>query len=341
MRTKHLLAVAPIAVALAVAAAFAQPSSARTAGGSLTGAGSTFVYPLVSQWINAYKSARITYGPIGSGGGIAAITGRTVDFGASDAPLSKDQFAAAKGVVQIPWALSATSIPYNVSGVGYGLRLSGHVLADIFLGKIKRWNDKKIATLNPGTKLPSTKITPIYRSDASGTTFNFTDYLSRVSPDFKNRVGRGTQVRFPTGEGGKGSSGVAGVLSRTDGGITYVDVAYSLKNHFRVAKIQNKAGKFQLPGLRGIKAASATVTSVRPNNFISVVDPPRSQPLAYPICTFTYVIVPMKTKKAKDLQKFVGWAITKGQSFGTKLLFVPLPKVVVAADQRSLARLHS
>jgi phosphate transport system substrate-binding protein len=341
LTSRRLIPVAALVVVLSAAAVFAQASPARQNGASLSGAGSTFVYPLISAWTQAYKGAKINYSPIGSGGGIAAITSRAVDFGASDAPLSGDQFAAAKGVVQIPWALSATSVPYNVKGVSYGLKLSGHVLADIFLGKIKKWNDKQIAKLNVGVKLPGTKITPVYRSDASGTTFNFTDYLSRVSSDWKSKVGRGTQVRFPTGEGGKGSSGVSGVLSRTDGAITYVDVAYSLKNHFTIAKIQNRAGRFQLPGLRGIKAAEATITKVPSNGFLSVVNPPKSQKLAYPICTFTYAIVPLKTKKAKDLQSFLSWAVTKGQGYGTKLLFQPLPKVVVAYNQKTIKRLHS
>jgi phosphate transport system substrate-binding protein len=334
---KTVIAVALAVATLAFGASFA---AAGSAGGSLKGAGSTFVFPLVSQWQANYKGAQITYGSVGSGAGIAAITARTVDFGASDAPLTKDQLSACKGCLQIPWALSATSIPYNVPGVSYGLKLTGGILANIYLGHIKSWNDKRIKKINPGVKLPKLKITPVYRSDASGTSFNFTDYLSRVSREWKNKVGTGTQPNFPTGVGGRGSSGLAGVVSRTDGAIGYVDVAYSLKNKFKVAKIQNKAGKFALPGMRGIAAAAKTITKVPKNGFISVVNPPKTQAKAYPICTFTYVIVPVKANKASTLKRFISWAISSGQSYGTKLLFYPLPKIVRAADKQMIRRIH-
>jgi phosphate transport system substrate-binding protein len=333
-------AIATLAIALAGGASFANASSTGETA-SLTGAGSTFVFPLVSKWMSKYRNARITYGAIGSGGGIAAISGRTVDFGASDAPLTPDQASGCRSCVQIPWALSATSIPYNVPGVSYGLKLTGPILADIYLGKIKNWDDRRIKQLNPGVKLPHLKVVPVYRSDASGTSFNFTDYLSRVSSEWKRKVGRGTQPAFPKGIGAKGSSGVSGTLSHTDGAITYVDIAYSLKNHFKVAKIKNSAGKFQLPGLRGIGAAAATVTRVPSNNAISIVNPPASKPTAYPICTFTWVIVPKKTKKASDLKRFIGWAVTSGQRYGQPLLFYPLPKVVVRADQKTLKQIHT
>jgi phosphate transport system substrate-binding protein len=328
-------------LAVAVLAFGASFAAARSTGGSLKGAGSTFVFPLVSQWQANYKGAQITYGSVGSGAGIAAITARTVDFGASDAPLSKDQASACKGCEQIPWALSATSIPYHVPGVSYGLKLTGKILANIYLGHVTHWNDAAIKQLNPGVNLPNLKITPVYRSDASGTSFNFTDYLSRVSPEWQSKVGVGAQPNFPTGVGGRGSSGLAGIVSRTDGAIGYVDIAYSLKNGFKVAKIQNKAGKFQLPGLRGIAAAAATISKVASNGFISVVNPPKSQQLAYPICTFTYVIVPLKANKAATLKQFIGWAVSSGQSFGPPLRFYPLPKIVRTADTKMIRRIHS
>ncbi len=246
MSRRTVIAAAIAAASLVFGASFAAASST---GGSLKGAGSTFVFPLVSQWQANYKNAQITYGSVGSGAGIAAITGRTVDFGASDAPLTKDQASACKGCQEIPWALSSTSIPYHVPGVAYGLKLTGKILANIYLGHITKWNASAIKKINPGVSLPDLKITPVYRSDGSGTSWNFTDYLSRVSPEWKSKVGVGTQPNFPTGIGGKGSSGLAGVVSRTDGAIGYVDEAYSLKNGFKVAKIQNTAGKFQLPGL--------------------------------------------------------------------------------------------
>src|SRR5256714_12500338 len=332
---------AAVALVLAFGTSFAAASANRAAKATLNGAGSTFVVPLVSKWQGAYKQATVNYSGIGSGGGIAAITARTVDFGASDAPLSRDQFASAKGVVQIPWALSATSLPYNVNGGPVGLHLSGSVVADIFLGKIKFWDNKRIKALNPHKKLPHEKVVPIYRSDASGTSFNFTDYLSHVSPDWASRVGTGTQVRFPAGVGAKGSSGVSGVLSRTSGGITYVDVEYSILHHFNYAFVKNRAGRFLQPTLVSIKAAAAGVRKIRSDNGISIVDRGKSQPKAYPISTFTWTIVPVKTKKAKDLKKFISWAITKGQSFGPKLLFVPIPKPVLLRDKQTLNKVHS
>jgi phosphate transport system substrate-binding protein len=331
------------AVAIAVASLVlgASLAAASSTGGSLKGAGSSFVFPLVSQWQANYKGAQITYGSVGSGAGIAAITARTVDFGASDAPLTKDQAGACHGCQQIPWALSATSIPYNIPGVGYGLKLTGPVLAAIYLGKITHWNDSRITNLNTGLKLPNLKITPVYRSDGSGTSWNFTDYLSSVSRAWKSKVGIGTQPNFPTGIGGRGSSGVSSVVSRTDGGIGYVDVAYSLKNGLKFAKVRNRAGKFQLPGLRGIAAAAATITKVPRSGELSIVNPPKAKKLAYPICTFTYVIVPLKSSKAATLKQFVSWAITSGQKYGPPLKFYPLPKLVQNADRAFVRKIHS
>jgi len=338
-----LLALAAAASLAAVTAAGA--SSAKRSDANLTGAGSTFVSKLVNTWIPKVQSdlgIKVTYGPIGSGGGINAITNRTVDFGASDAPLTPDQFAACHGCSQIPWALSATSIPYHLEGVTKRLHLTGKVLADIFLGKISRWNDPRLTKINPGAKLPSQQITVIHRSDGSGTTYNLSDYLSKVSPEWKSRVGRGTALNWPTGVGARGSSGVSAALSETNGGITYVDIAFSLANHFKFAAVQNRAGKFQIPGLNAIKAAGATILRVAPDNGgISIVDPAKRVPLAYPICTFTYVIVPKQTSKAADLKRFIKWALTKGQADGPKLLFSPLPKVVLKASLKTIALVHS
>jgi len=341
----------PLAVlAAAVVAAFAatsgaNASSSQASAGELTGAGSTFVSKLVNTWIPKVQSdlgIKVTYGPIGSGGGINAITGRTVDFGASDAPLTPDQFALCHGCVQIPWALSATSIPYHLEGLTKRLHLTGSILADIFLGKITRWNDPRLMKINKGASLPNQQITVIHRSDGSGTTYNISDYLSKVSPEWKSKVGRGTSLNWPTGVAARGSSGVSGALSQTNGGITYVDVAFSLANHFKFAAVQNRAGKFQIPGLNAIKAAGSTILRVAPGNGgISIVDAAKRQPLAYPICTFTYVIVPKQTSKAADLKKFVRWALTKGQTDGPKLLFSPLPGVVLKASLKTIAQVHS
>jgi phosphate transport system substrate-binding protein len=335
-----LAAAAALVVASVAGSAQAKPNATE-----LTGAGSTFVSKLVQSWVPKVDSAlgiKVTYGPIGSGGGIAQITNRTVDFGASDAPLTPDQFAACKGCVQIPWALSATSVPYRLDGGPNRIRLDGPTLANIFLGKIKKWNDAAIKKLNKGKSIPATDITVIHRSDGSGTTYNFTDYLSSVSKEWKSKVGKGTAVDWPTGVGGRGSSGVSAALTQTNGGISYVDVAFSLSNHFKFASVKNRAGVFALPGLTGIKAAAATINRVAPDNGgISIVNPSKKQKLAYPICTFTYVIIPKQTSKAAELKRFVNWALTKGQADGPKLLFVPIPKVVLKASVKTLALIHA
>jgi phosphate transport system substrate-binding protein len=338
-RTLAVLAATGAALALTTGA------GAKSTAGSLTGAGSSFVAPLVSAWTPKVESAfslKVTYGPIGSGGGINAITNRTVDFGASDAPLTPDQFAACKGCVQIPWALSATSIAYRGDGIPDHIRLDGNAVAGIFLGEIKKWNDPALRKLNKGKVLPDLNITVIHRSDNSGTTYNLTEYLNSVSRQWKSDVGKGVAVDWPSGVGARGSSGVSAALSQTNGGITYVDVAYSLKNHFKIAAVRNRAGVFQLPGLRAIKAAGATILRVAPNNGgISIVNPAKRQPLAYPICTFTYVILPTKTSKSQELKQFVRWAVTKGQTSGPKLLFSPLPKVVQKASLKTLDSVRS
>jgi phosphate transport system substrate-binding protein len=342
---KLTISAALLAAFALVVSAGAGASRSKASAGELTGAGSTFVSKLVQAWVPKVDSQlglKVTYGPIGSGGGIAQITNRTVDFGASDAPLSPDQFVACKGCVQIPWALSATSIPYRLDGGPNRVRLNGPVLADIFLGKITTWNDPAIRKLNKGRSIPDTAITVIHRSDGSGTTYNFSDYLSRVSGEWKSKVGRGTAVNWPTGVGGRGSSGVSAALTQTNGGITYVDVAFSLANHFKFAAIQNRAGVFALPGLKGIAAAARTINRVAPDNGgISIVNPAKSEPLAYPICTFTYVIIPKQTAKAADLKKFVRWALTTGQTDGPKLLFQPIPKVVLKASLKTLNLVHT
>jgi phosphate transport system substrate-binding protein len=332
---------AGLVVALTAAVAAGAKSSATT----LTGAGSTFVSPLVSLWSADYAAktgVQIAYSPVGSGAGIAAITARQVDFGASDAPLSPDQVAACNGCVQIPWALSATSIIYNLSGVPNNLHLTGQVLARIYLGQIKKWNDPAIKGLNPKVALPSTDITPVYRSDNSGTTYNFTDYLSVVSPDWKSKIGRGVNANWPAGQGGRGSSGVAGVVANTQGAVGYVDVAFALKNQLKFMSMRNASGAFTTPGLRGINAAASTVKTVPASGEMHIVNPPKADRLAYPICTFTYVIVPAKSGKAADLRRFLFYAVspTQGQKQGPKLLFAPLPKVVLVAAEKTLKKIQ-
>ena len=340
-KTITLICVLGVAGAM-ILASVAASAQAKSNASEITGAGSTFVSKLVQAWTPAVDSGlgiKITYGPIGSGGGINAITSRTVDFGASDAPLTPDQFAACKGCVQIPWALSATSIAYRGDALPNHLRLTGPVVAGIFLGRIKKWNDPAIKKLNKSKALPDLDITIIHRSDPSGTTYNLTEYLNSVSRTWKSGPGKGVAVNWPTGIGARGSAGVSAALSQTNGGITYVDVAFSLANHFKFAAVQNRAGVFQLPGLRGIQAAGKTILRVAPNNGgISIVNPSKRQKAAYPICTFTYVIVAKQSSKAADLRKFIRWAITTGQNrqYTAKLLFSPLPPVVQKAAIKTL-----
>jgi len=331
------------AMTLAAVAGQAQASSGATRDTRLVGTGATFPFPIISKWIPEVDKAYgigITYSPTGSGAGIAGITARTVDFGASDAPLSNQQLADCKGCVVIPWALAAVSIPYNLPGLDGRVRLNGATLANIYLGSITSWNDPAIRKLNPKLSLPDTKITPVYRSDSSGTTFAYTAYLSAVSGQFSRRVGNNTSVNFPTGVGARGSSGVAGVVKNTPGALTYVDAAYSIQNKLQFAMIQNRAGRFTTPGLRGItQAVSQLPKRITSPAQLRIVDPPRSAgPLAYPITTFTYVILPTSSAKAVELRKFVYWAVTQGQKLGPPLFFAPLPTSVKAYAYRELAK---
>jgi phosphate transport system substrate-binding protein len=334
------------AALLAVGAIAAVSAGAKSTDGRLTGAGSSFVSPLVSLWASDYASktgTQIAYSPVGSGAGIAAITARQVDFGASDAPLTSDQFKSCNGCVQIPWALSATAIIYNLPNVPNNLHITGAVVANIYLGKITKWDDPAIKALNPKVSLPSTSITPVHRADNSGTTYNFTDYLSKVSPAWKSKLGVGVNAAWPGGQGGSGSRGVAGIVSNTQGAIGYVDVAFALTNKLKFMSVKNNAGKYTTPGLRGIVAAAATVSSVPANGEVHIVNPPKGDPLAYPICTFTYVIAPTKSSKAADLRRFIFYAVnpTQGQKLGPKLLFAPLPKVVLVFSEKTLKKVQS
>jgi phosphate transport system substrate-binding protein len=316
-------------------------SSGASSGGPITGAGSTFVAPLMSKWQSDYASKTgdtVTYGAIGSGGGIEQITARTVDFGASDAPLSADQLSACKGCIQLPWSLGAVVPAYNLSGAPSNIHLTGSVLADMYLGKITAWNDPEIAKLNPGVNLPSTKVTPVYRSDGSGDTYAFVDYLSAVSPEFKSKVGVGTEVKFPTGTGASGSDGVAASVSKTDGAVGYLTIAYVNSNGFDYALLQNAAGNYPKASIPAINAAAASAQSVPPEG-VSIVDPPASAKNAWPDSTFTYVILPTSSDKADALKSFVNYAIGPGQEFAEGLGYGTLPKQVIADDKAALNKI--
>jgi phosphate transport system substrate-binding protein len=331
-----------LAVVLAVAAAGCGggPSSGGTAasgGGTsaLVGAGSTLVAPLVASWQGDYGNAHdvtIAYGAIGSGGGIAQLTARTVDFAGSDASLTPDQEDACGGCVMIPWALAATTIAYDLPGVSRRLRLSGPVLGEIYLGEVERWDDPRIAALNPGVALPSRSIQVVYRSDPSGDTFAFTDYLSKTSPAWRAKEGTATAVQWPTGTGGRGNAGVAGLISQTPGAIGYVAIAQAIGSRLGYALVRNRAGNFPVPDTTTI-AAAAAAARFAPDNSTSIVDPPASAPEAYPISTFTYAIVRKDSSKLSALKSFLDFAVTKGQRYATALSFAPLPARVVSKDE--------
>lgn len=331
--------------AFALSACGGSSNASTGSGGSsakdpVTGAGSTFIAPLMSKWQADYSSRTgntVTYGAIGSGGGIEQITNRTVDFGASDAPLTPDQMKAAHGVIQIPWSLGAVVPAYNLKGAPDNIKLTGPVLAEMFLGKIKAWNDPQIAKLNPGVKLPATKITPVYRTDGSGDTYAFTDYLSKVSPRWTSQVGVSTQVKFPTGIGADGSSGEAAAITSSDGAIGYLTLAYVSSSGTDYALLRNAAGRYPKASVSSIDAAAATVRSVPPGG-VSITDPPASAPKAWPDATFTYVIVPTQAPKGAALKSFIAYALGPGQSFANDLGYGTLPQQVVADDKATLQK---
>jgi phosphate transport system substrate-binding protein len=342
------LAVTAVAAVAALTAAQATGGREAKASEQLVGAGATFPSPLISQWVKDYPpktGVNIVYQPIGSGGGIAAITNKTVDFGASDAPLSPDQFKACGDCLQIPWVLGANTIMYNLSGVKNNLHITGPVIANIYLGKIKKWNDPALTKLNPGVALPNKDIAVVYRSDGSGTSYNLTDYLSKVSPAFKSAVGISTQPAFKVGTGARGSSGVSGVVTKTDGAIGYADVAFALTNKIKFFYVKNKAGKFAGPGLRGIAAAASTITKkdIPTNNEMHIIDPAATNKQAYPICTFSYVLVHQTSAKAALLKRFIFYALnpTQGGQFAAKLLYGKIPTPVLVAAEKTLNKVHA
>ncbi len=316
-------------------------ASSAAAAGSLTGAGSTLVAPLEAYWGQEFQHLygdTVTYAAVGSGAGIAQISARTVDFGASDAPLTSTQAAECKECIQIPWALTATGVAFHLEGIRK-LDLTGPVVAEIFLGKITSWNAPQIAKLNKGTSLPNLKITPVFRSDGSGDTYAFTDYLSHVSPTWKSQIGNATTVTFPTGVGGKGNAGVTAVVSSTDGSIGYISASYIIAHQLGAAAIENAAGSFEYPNLANIENAAKSVKSVPANNEMHIVDPSKKYKIAYPISTFTYVIVPKAAPQKELLASFINYALTAGQKFGAALDFAPIPKVVLKASEKSVKSL--
>jgi phosphate transport system substrate-binding protein len=344
VRITLALAAAALLGVLAVTGAGA---AGTRSSGTVTGAGSSLIAPAVAVWQGMYHADNINYSAIGSGGGIKAISARTVDFGASDAPLTKSQGAGCHGCDQIPWALTATSPVVNIPGVGaHQLKLSGTVLANIYLGNITKWNDSAIKKLNPGLSLPDLKIVPVHRSDGSGDTYVFTNYLSKVSKAWKTKVGCATTVSWPSGIGGSKNAGVAAAVSANSGAIGYVSIAYVVQNHLKLARMKNAAGRYVLPTIATIEAAAQLVKSQRipANNKISITNPPKSSKYrnAYPLSTFTYILIPHTTSKAAQLKAFVTFALgANAQSAIKKYVFAPMPKVVITKAKKTLASIHS
>jgi phosphate transport system substrate-binding protein len=316
-------------------------STAGASAAGLTGAGSTLVAPLMANWISGFEIKEgipVKYGAVGSGTGIAQITARTVDFGASDAPLTPEQATACNGCVQIPWALSATGVGFNIPGVKK-LDLTGKIIAGIYFGKITNWNDPKIKKINPKAKLPNLAITPVFRSDGSGDTYAFTNYLSKISPAWKSEVGYATSVGFKAGVGAKGNAGVTSTVTKTPGAIGYISASYLIAAGLGAAAIQNNAGNYEFPNLKNIESAASVVKSVPASNEISITNPPKKATLAYPISTFTYAIVPHNAPQKGFLQQFINYNLTIGQKYGAALDFAPLPKVVLNAAKSAVGSL--
>lgn len=313
----------------------------------LNGAGATFPAVIYSKWFDQYKTAtgvQFNYQAIGSGGGIRQISEGTVDFGATDGPMTEQQLADARkkqgtDILHIPTVMGAVVVCYNVPGIDKGLNLSGEVLADIFLGKIIYWNDSKIKKDNPKLNLPNKPIVVTHRSDGSGTSFIFTDYLSKVSKNWSSKVGTGTSVNWPVGLGGKGNDGVAGLVKQTEGSIGYVELAYAVKNKILYANMKNKAGNFVEATFQSVSAAAEGAAKNMPADLrVSITDAAGKD--SYPISGFTWLLVYKNMKdeaKAKALVNFLKWAETKGQAYATDLFYAPLPKAVVKLCEKNIS----
>ena len=334
MKKTVLLAVALLT--LGVSAAQAQ---------KLTGAGATFPYPIYSKWFSEYSAAhpgvQINYQSIGSGGGILQVTSGTVDFGASDIVMTDQQIAASKvKLVALPTVIGAVVPIFNVSGVS-SLKLSPDVLADIFLGRIGSWNDARIAKDNPGVKLPAESINVVHRAEGSGTTFIFTDYLSKVSKDWANGPGKGSALNWPKGLSAKGNEGVAGMVRQLPGSIGYVELIYAMQNHIAFAELKNAAGNWVKASIDGVTEAAASLTKIPADYRVSITNAPGAN--AYPISSFTWLLVPVKSAdpaKGKVLKDFLNWMLNDGESQVSSLYYAPLPKSFVEKEHVTVNNLQ-
>jgi len=316
---------------------------------TLNGAGATFPYPMYSKWFSEYhkihSDIQINYQSIGSGGGIRQVTEGTVDFGASDMPMTDDQLKEAQAklktkVVNIPTVLGAVVPAYNIPGVSAELKFTPDVLAGIFLGRISNWNDPAISALNPDVKFPNQEIIVVHRSDGSGTTFVWTDYLSKVNPDWKEKVGSSTSVKWPKGMGGKGNEGVAGLIRQLPGSLGYVELIYAVQNHILYGSVRNSAGVFLKASLEGVTAAAASAPKMPADFRVSITNAPGKD--AYPISTFTWLLIPEQSKdpaKGKILADFLNWMVGDGQQMTTALDYAPLPENVAAKVKETIKQI--
>lgn len=324
-------------------------AGAPLAAQSLTGAGATFPYPIYAKWFDSYNKktgVKINYQSIGSGGGIKQFTEGTVDFGATDGPMTADQMSAVQGkVLHLPTVMGADVLTYNLAAIGSTqLRLDGATIADIFLGKITSWNDRRIAATNPGVPLPKQDIIVVHRSDGSGTTYIWTDYLSKVSPEWKEKVGTATSVNWPTGLGGKGNEGVTQLVKQTDGALGYVELIYAISNKLAYAQVRNAAGKFIQPSLASVTAAAASARFEKNTDFrVSITNAPGEA--SYPVSSFTWLLVQPDMKdpaKARVLKTFLDWMVTaEAQQMAADLHYSPLPQPVVALIKERIKTLKA
>ncbi len=336
-----------IGLAVVTLAGSVLPATAETL---INGAGATFPYPMYSKWFNEYHKLhpdiQINYQSLGSGAGIKQITEGTVDFGASDGPMSDQQiseFRSKRGsdILHFPTVLGADVVTYNVAGVPDGLNFTPDAIAGIFMGKITKWNDPELVKANPNAKLPGADIVVVHRSDGSGTTYCFTDYLSKISPEWQSKVGKGTSVNWPVGLGGKGNEGVSGQVKQTANSIGYVELVYALQNHLGYGNVKNVAGVFVKAELSSITAAAAGAAKNMPDDFrVSITNAPGKG--AYPISTFTWLLIPDQIKdpaKLKAMTGFLHWMLTDGQKMTEALSYAPLPKEVVVKETKAISKI--
>ena len=330
-------------MALLLCLALAVPVFGQT---TLNGAGATFPYPMYSKWFSEYHKAhpevQINYQSIGSGGGIRQVLAGTVDFGASDGPMTDEQLSQAKvKILHIPTVLGAVVPAYNIPGVTGEVKFTPEAIAGIFLGKITSWNDKAITGPNPGVNFPNQPIVVIHRSDGSGTSYIFTDYLSKVSSDWKSGPGKGTSVKWPVGLGGKGNEGVAGMIRQMEGAIGYVELIYAVQNKITYGTVKNAAGSFIKASLESVTAAAASVPNMPPDFRVSITNAPGKD--AYPISSFTWLLVPTQSKdpaKGKIIVDLLNWCETDGQKMTAELTYAPLPENVVAKVKEAIKQVH-